>query len=165
MTEYFQSLAAYNRWMNQRLYAVCADIPDVERRRDRGAFFKSLHGTLNHLLYGDRAWFGRFIQRPFGPGVGEELYMDFEVLRTERELTDDEICTWSVTLDPAWLARPFTYTSKVDGKTLTRPTWLLVGHMFNHQTHHRGQLTTLLSQMGIDYGETDWPRMPHPAPG
>ena len=61
----FRTMAHYNRWMNERLYAVCAEIPDGERRRDRGAFFKSIHGTLNHLLLGDRLWMGRFLDRPF----------------------------------------------------------------------------------------------------
>ena len=157
---HYQLMAEYNRWMNGRLYAICADLSDDERGRDRGAFFKSVHGTLNHLYYGDQAWFGRFTQRPLVAKIGHEFFATFEELRAARKLLDDEIVAWAVTLAEEWLHSPFTYKSSVDGKTRTLPAWLLVVHMFNHQTHHRGQLTTLLMQMGIDPGETDIPWLP-----
>jgi uncharacterized damage-inducible protein DinB len=159
-SRYFQTLAQYNRWMNQRFYAVCADIPDDTRRKDLGAYFRSIHGTLNHLLYGDRSWLGRFIGQPFNAAIGEELYADFDELRRERDITDQQLIAWTGQLTPEWLAQPFTYTSKVDKKTFTQPSWLLVIHMFNHQTHHRGQLTTLFNQLGHKYGSTDIPRLP-----
>jgi len=73
---------------------------------------------------------------------------------------DDEIVAWAQTLSEDWLQSPSTYTSSVDGKTRTLPTWVLVVHMFNHQTHHRGQLTTLLKQLGVDPGITDIPWLP-----
>jgi uncharacterized damage-inducible protein DinB len=147
--------------MNQKLYAICAEIPDGERKQDRGAFFKSIHGTLNHLLYGDRTWMERFTQKPFSSRrIGGELYSDFEQLRQEREQLDQEILVWTKTLLAEWLAQPFEYTSNVDSKTRILPAWTLVTHLFNHQTHHRGQLTTLLSQMGHDPGITDLPWMP-----
>ncbi|HEY9806574.1 MAG TPA: DinB family protein [Candidatus Obscuribacterales bacterium] len=108
-------MAAYNQWMNQRLYAVCAEISDAERKQDRGAFFKSIHGTLNHLLYGDRAWLGRFINQPFAPKViGQELYSDFAELRQAREICDREIMDWAKRVSQAWLEQSFTYTSNVD---------------------------------------------------
>jgi uncharacterized damage-inducible protein DinB len=158
---YCQLMAQYNQWMNQKLYAICAEIPDEERKQDRGAFFKSIHGTLNHLLEGDRIWVGRFTGKPLSSRkLGEELYSDFEQLRQEREQFDQEILDWAKTLSAEWLAQPFEYTSKVDGKTRTLPTWVLVTHLFNHQTHHRGQLTTLLSQMGHDPDVTDLPWLP-----
>jgi len=62
---YARTMARYNSWMNTRLYDCCAAIPDAERKRDVGAFFKSIHGTLNHLLLGDRVWMGRFTGKPF----------------------------------------------------------------------------------------------------
>jgi uncharacterized damage-inducible protein DinB len=157
---YYTTMATYNHWMNQNLYALCAEIPDELRKADRGAFFKSIHGTLNHLLYGDRAWLGRFVGQPYYRKMGEDLYADFAELRLQREITDREILEWAETLSPEWLSQPFTYHSNVYGKTRILPTWLLVTHMFNHQTHHRGQLTTLLSQMGYDPGITDLPWMP-----
>ncbi|MCU0523462.1 MAG: DinB family protein [Elainella sp. Prado103] len=156
----YATLAEYNQWMNQKLYAVCAEVPDEVRRRDQGAFFKSIHGTLNHLLFGDRIWLGRFLSQPFAGKIGEELYADFAQLRQEREITDQQILGWAHQLTATWLNRSLTYTSGVDGKTRTLPNWLLVTHLFNHQTHHRGQLTTLLSQLGYDVGITDLPWMP-----
>ena len=87
--DYATAMAAYNRWMNERLYAVCAEIPDAERKRDRGAFFKSIHGTLNHILVGDKLWLGRFLDEPFPvESLDQELYADFDALRAERERTD-----------------------------------------------------------------------------
>jgi uncharacterized damage-inducible protein DinB len=154
-------MAAYNRWMNERLYELCAGIPDAERKRDRGAYFRSVHGTLNHLLYGDRAWMSRFTGRDLGwQGPADELYADFGELRAARAHLDELIEGWTQRVDEEWLGRDFTYTSRIDGRTRTLPAWVLVAHMFNHQTHHRGQLTTLLSQMGIDPGVTDLAWLP-----
>ncbi|MEM9807946.1 MAG: DinB family protein [Cyanobacteria bacterium P01_D01_bin.56] len=83
----------------------------------------------------------------------------FTALRAEREALDIRIIDWVSALDPIWLDEEQTYQSKVDGKICTIPCWALVTHMFNHQTHHRGQVTTLLSQMGLDIGSTDIPFM------
>ena len=156
-----RTMGAYNRWMNERLYETCAGLSDNERKRDRGAFFKSIHGTLNHLLYGDRAWMSRFLGRDLGwNGPADELYAGFEDLRRARAELDRLIEEWAARLEERWLAQDFTYTSRIDGRTRTFPAWLLVTHMFNHQTHHRGQLTTLLSQLGVDPGVTDLPWLP-----
>lgn len=158
---YCQMMAEYNQWMNQKLYRVCAEISDEERRRDRGAFFKSIHGTLNHLLFGDLVWMSRFTGKSLaGVMVDQELYSDFEKLRSEREHMDQEILSWAADLSSSWLAQTLTYTSGIDHQTRTIPIWILVTHLFNHQTHHRGQLTTLLSQMGHDPGVTDLPWLP-----
>jgi uncharacterized damage-inducible protein DinB len=157
---HYQLMAEYNRWMNGKLYAICADMSDADRRRDRGAFFKSVHGTLNHLYHGDQAWFGRFTHRPMVARIGHEFFATFEELRSAHEKLDNEIVAWTNTLSEDSLRSPTTYTSNVDGKTRTLPTWVLVVHMFNHQTHHRGQLTTLLMQLGIDPGATDIPWLP-----
>jgi uncharacterized damage-inducible protein DinB len=159
--EFARTLAHYNRWMNQRIFALCAEIPDGERRRDRGAFFGSIHRTLDHLVYADLAFLSRFTgDPPEVPPLGVELYADFEVLRAVRERLDARLVAWAESLSEEWLASPHTYTSNVDRKTRTLPSWILVAHLFNHQAHHRGQLTTLLSQQGLDYGSTDLPFMP-----
>jgi uncharacterized damage-inducible protein DinB len=157
---YYELMAEYNHWMNQKLYALCAEISDEIRKQDRGAFFKSIHGTLNHLLFGDRVWLGRFTGQPFAAQMGQELYADFAELRREREKTDQFLLKWTQTLTEDWLQQSFQYTSGVDKKTRVLPTWILVTHMFNHQIHHRGQLTTLLSQLGYDPGITDLPWLP-----
>ncbi|MFI5215871.1 MAG: DinB family protein [Candidatus Limnocylindria bacterium] len=142
--------------MNERLYALCADLSDEERKRDRQAFFRSIHGTLNHLLLTDRLWLGRFREKPLSfARLDQELYADFGALRRERGETDAAITSWVATLSDAQLAAPFTYTSYSNPKLRTLPLWLPVTHLFNHQTHHRGQLTTLLMQAGRDPGVTD----------
>ena len=158
---YGQLMAQYNEWMNARLYALCATLPDAELRKDRGAFFHSIYATLNHIAYGDLAFLSRFTGNPsVVPEPGADLFGTFSLLRAQREALDQRLLDWSASLSPAWLAEPLTYTSKIDGKTRTVPKWVLVTHMFNHQTHHRGQVTTLLSQMGLDVGTTDIPYMP-----
>lgn len=155
-----QLMAQYNEWMNSRMYALCASLPDAELRKDRGAFFKSIYATLNHIAYGDLAFLSRFTGNPsVVPEPGADLFGEFGLLRTERAALDRRILVWSESLSPSWLAELLTYESKIDGKTRTVPKWVLVTHMFNHQTHHRGQVTTLLSQMGLDVGATDIPFM------
>lgn len=156
-----RDMAFYNRWMNRRLYAVCAELSDAERREDRGAFFKSIHGTLNHLLLADRLWLGRFLGEPFlVDSLDQELYHEFDALRSAREETDEGIVRWAATLTDDSLAGTLRYTSTVNPAPRRYEMWLAVAHFFNHQTHHRGQLTALLSQCGKDYGVTDLIRLP-----
>lgn len=158
---YYQLMAEYNLWMNQKIYAICSNIPDEKRKQDLGAFFKSIYGTLNHLLYGDKVWMGRFTNNPFSVKViAQELYADFDTLKAQRENTDQEILEWSKHLDTEWLSQEFKYTSNVDNKHRILPNWVLVTHMFNHQTHHRGQVTTLIKQLGYNPGDTDIPWLP-----
>lgn len=156
-----QLMATYNDWMNTRLYSLCASLSDEELSKDRGAFFKSIYSTLNHIAYGDLAFLSRFTGAPsVVPEPGVDLFGTFSRLRAEREALDERILRWSVSLSTAWLAEPLTYTSKIDDRARTIPKWVLVAHMFNHQTHHRGQVSTLLSQMGLDIGPTDISFMP-----
>ena len=159
--EYCRTMARYGHWMNERLYALVADLPDEERKRDRGAFFGSMQATLNHLLWGDRMWLGRFVGKPCtAPAFGADLYADFAELRRERENTDRDLVDWAGSVTAAWLASTLTYASAVDGRTREMPAAVAAIHLFNHGTHHRGQLTTLLKQAGIDPGPTDLPCLP-----
>ena len=160
--EWLDALARYNRWMNDKLYALAATLSDEARKHDCGAFFKSIHGTLNHLLLADRVWLARFtgVAIPsdlIGPGgirsLDQELYADFEELRRERALTDEDLSAWIAGLTPQRLAAPLVYTRR--GGRQESPLWWAVAHLFNHQTHHRGQITTLLTQQGCDPGVTD----------
>ena len=154
--DFARTFARYNRWMNERLYAVCAGIDDAERKRDAGAFFKSIHGTLNHLLVADRVWMGRFEGPPWVPtSLAQELYGDFGELRKARAVMDARIDAWAATLGAEELDGTLHYQSIVNPQPRSCPMALAVAHFFNHQTHHRGQLTTLLSQRGIDPGVTD----------
>jgi uncharacterized damage-inducible protein DinB len=153
---YTRTMQSYNRWMNDRLYDCCGKLSDEERKRGVGAFFKSIHGTLNHLLLADRIWLGRFTGIPFVvKSLNQELYSDFAQLRSERMATDVAISDWSSSLAEADLAGELLYISVVNPKPRRLPLWVAVTHFFNHQTHHRGQLTTLLVQHGIDPGVTD----------
>jgi uncharacterized damage-inducible protein DinB len=156
MKEQFQTLCRYNRWMNEKLYAVCATMPDELRRENRGAFFKSVHGTLNHILLADRVWLGRFTGVPFSaPSLDYELYADFDELWRQRRQTDSEIEAWLNALNEEQLAAPFSYRTMINPQEITQPLWQAALHFFNHQTHHRGQLTTLMEQTGYDSGVTD----------
>ena len=154
-------LAQYNQWMNVKLYEMCFKLSENDLREDRGAFFGSIYLTLNHITYGDLAFLSRFTGNPVEvPELGVELAPSFEILKAKREALDIRIVDWASTLEREWLDQEQTYKSKVDGKVRTVPRWVLVTHMFNHQTHHRGQVTTLLSQLELDIGSTDIPFMP-----
>src|SRR5262249_10308181 len=167
VVEPYAVLARYNAWMNQKLYDAADAMSDEDRRRDLGAFFHSLHGTLNHLVLTDRAWLARFTNDPgvlrsldgtmpeFSGRLDQELYGDFLTLRREREKTDADIVTWAQSLTPETLAAPISYYSVAYERTYEHPLWWAVTHFFNHQTHHRGQATTLLVQLGCDPGTTE----------
>ena len=160
--DYCVLMARYAQWMNTRLFAVAAAMSDNERRRDRGAFFGSIHETCNHLLWGDRIWMSRFTRAPYvvrNYGLG--LLEDFAMLARERTATDASILEWASSLQARWLDGALTYTSAMDGRERTLPRSLAVVHLFNHGTHHRGQLTTLMVQAGLDPGVTDLPFTPN----
>ena len=160
---YVQRMAHYNRWQNENLYGAADRLPAEERGRERGAFFGSIHKTLSHLLWGDRSWMGRFTDLP-RPEVGipgsVTLYPDWDNLKSERAAFDQKILGWADTIDDAWLAADQTYFSGAIGRDVTKPRWVLVTHMFNHQTHHRGQVHCMLTQAGGRPSDTDLPFMP-----
>src|SRR2546421_9913584 len=134
-TEWLRMMAGYNRWMNEKLYAICATLSDEERKRDREAFFRSIHGTLNHLLLTDRGWLGRFRGDPWTfRSLDQELYADFAELRRERSVTDASIEEYVGALTTDRLSKDFTYTT-YGGKTFTHALGPALVHVFNHQTH------------------------------
>lgn len=154
----FQTMARYNAWMNGKLYDAAAALSDEERKADRGAFFRSVHDTLDHIVLGDRVWMNRLSGSAHPvKKIGERLFDDFGELRAARDALDREILGWTAGLTVEWLAEPLTWTSMIYDKTFSYPRWGMVQHMFNHQTHHRGQTTTLLKQAGLDVGVTDMP--------
>ena len=159
--EYCQLLARYNHWMNERLYAVVSEFRDDERTCDRGAFFGSMHRTLNHILWGDRIWLARFTGQAYAVSAfGADLYANFAELARERAVTDTAILDWTGQLTPASLAGMLEYRSASDGRMRRLAKWIAVTHLFQHATHHRGQLATLIKQAGGDPGTTDLPWMP-----
>jgi uncharacterized damage-inducible protein DinB len=160
-------MAAYNQWMNARLYEAAAKLPVAELTRERGAFFGSILGTLNHLAVGDTIWLKRFAAHPSNPGaldpvrslpqptaLNQVLFTDLADLKARRDLLDQAIIGWAVALTDADLAHVLEYTNSKGIRGHKRLA-SLVTHFFNHQTHHRGQVTTLFSQAGIDVGVTD----------
>lgn len=147
--------------MNESVYAAAATLTDEQRKRDLGAFFKSIHGTLDHILWGDTAWMGRFRQQPVSlPKSGTILFESFDELRSARAERDRDILEWARTVTPEWLAGTTTWTSVMYARTFHHPNFALAAQLFNHQTHHRGQVTTLLMQLGVDPGVTDIPLLP-----
>lgn len=159
--DYARLMARYNRWMNENLYAASAKLTDAQRKEDRGAFFKSLHGTLEHLMWADLAWMYRFTGRSIdGLDPKSPRFADFETMQRERIALDGEIDRWVETITPEWLASEFRYFSKAYDRHFEWPAWICLTHFFNHETHHRGQVTTLLKQYGVDPGVTDLPMMP-----
>jgi len=160
---YVQRMARYNRWQNENLYGTADTLSDAERRRERGAFFGSIHQTLSHLLWGDRMWMSRFTDVPKPPGGIPEsvsLYSDWDGLKTERKSFDQMTLNCADSVDPAWLNADQTFYSVASKSEWTHPRWVLVTHMFNHQTHHRGQVHSMLTQAGGKPSDTDLTFMP-----
>lgn len=161
-TQWVGALARYNRWMNDKLYGLAEKMSDEARKRDCGAFFRSIHGTFNHLLIADKVWLGRFTGAAVPEGfmgpdgirsLDQELHSDFEALRRARTATDEVLSAWVSELTDERLGAPLVFMRR--GQRNETPLWWAVSHVFNHQTHHRGQVTTLFTQLGIDPGVTD----------
>lgn len=160
-SDYVRTMASYNRWQNESLYGSAGTLTDAQRKEPRGAFFGSIHGTLNHLLWGDQMWMSRFAgtalpkgQRPADSTAERETW---DELKAARIAFDGVIVTWADKLDPKWLEGDLTWLSGAAGREVTKPKWLLVTHLFNHQTHHRGQVHCMLTQCGAKPGVTDLP--------
>ena len=166
--ENYRFMARYNRWMNQRLYAACEQLTDAQRKANLGAFFKSIHMTLTHLVLADKMWLARFTVQgvdfaalqpallavPEGSNYTSDLHPDWTGLKATRDQLDAAIEQWLAEMQPEFLASTLRYANT---KSVPRahPAWQALTHFFNHQTHHRGQVTTLLSQSGVDMGTTD----------
>ena len=155
---YARTMAAYNAEMNRRLYAAADRLTDAERREDRGAFWSSIHGTLCHLVWGDRMWMSRFAGWPKPPvGLRDSATMieGWGALQAARVETDSSLTDWAATVDDAWLAGDLAWFSGAVQKELRRPRAFLLVHFFNHQTHHRGQAHAMLTAAGEKTGDTD----------
>ena len=159
-----QLMARYNRWQNRSLYTAADTLTDDRRRKDKGAFFGSIHTTLAHILWADRIWMSRFADTP--PTIPEDAqgkgpaYHDWDALKSDREAFDDVISNWTSNLSEAWLAADFTWTNSAETVTRTQPAWVLTTHLFNHATHHRGQAHAMLTSFGAAPEDTDIPFMP-----
>lgn len=163
----FKLFADYNRLMNQRIIESAGRLTDEQLKSDRGAFFKSVLGTLNHILVGDIIWLKRFGAHPASAKVLEylstlddpesldiPLFDDLKSLKAEREKIDEILINWIAGLSEDDLGDYLPYQNMA-AKPQMKLVGSLVSHLFLHQVHHRGQATTLLSQSGVDFGETD----------
>jgi uncharacterized damage-inducible protein DinB len=172
----FKLLADYNIWMNTKLYDAAATLSAAELVADKGAFFGSILGTLNHIVVADTVWLQRFAllssspqaphdaephaalagvcQLPTPTSLNALLFADLPELRQRRELLDAAISSWVAVLSDDDLSQNVQY-SNMKGTPQCKPLDSLLLHFFNHQTHHRGQASTLLFQAGVDVGETD----------
>ncbi|TFH21432.1 MAG: damage-inducible protein DinB [Myxococcales bacterium] len=162
--EYVRTLADYNRWQNESLYGAAAGLPEEERRRQRGAFFGSIHATLNHVLWADQIWMSRLVGStpPPAPNIAASTtqFERWEDLERERRAYDEVIVRWAEGVTAGSLEGELSWFSKAMGRDLTHPRWLLVTHMFNHQTHHRGQVHCMLTAAGRKPDDTDLPFKP-----
>ena len=150
MREHFLLFAEYNLWANARLYEVAATLDDVEYRKDRRGFFSSIHGTLNHILVGDRIWLSRLTGAGAAPTrLDAILYDDLGALRGARAEEDERIRATIAGLTEPRIAESFEYVNSA-GETFREPLAQILAHVFNHQTHHRGQAHDMLSQTGLE---------------
>lgn len=148
-SRYFLTLARYNAWANRRLYDAVGALGEVEYLKPRPSFFGSIHATLNHILVGDRLWIARIEERPPPPlALDQILYGDLTALRVARWAEDEHIINVVAGLERRRLDQDLVYAN-VKGERQRTPLRLVLGHFFNHQTHHRGQVHGLLSQTSV----------------
>jgi uncharacterized damage-inducible protein DinB len=155
---FVETMAAYNAEMNRRVYAAAQRLADHERRLPRGAFWGTIHGTLCHILWGDRMWMARFDgwEKPaVAIKDSAALFSAFDELQQARVEADEKISAWAARLSEAWLAGDMVWYSAAAGREMRMPRGLLVTHFFNHQTHHRGQAHALITAAGEQTGDTD----------
>ena len=156
MKDHYTTFAGYNAWANRRLYEAAASLTDGEYRADKGAFFKSMHGTLNHLLATDRIWMKRFTATGEAPDrLDAIVHQDFAGLRAAREAEDRRILDWIASLDDGALNGVIRYRRVSTPDEFVQPLKPALDHWFNHQTHHRGQAHMILTSLGKAAPELD----------
>lgn len=163
-----QLMSQYNQWMNQKVYQTAHELGEKKIKQDRGAFFGSLLATLNHIYVADIIWLRRFARHPKQyqslqhlpelanyTELNQTVADDLESLDKLRKELDNQIINWCQEIDPEDLESNLQYTD-TKGNPYNKNFGQLIHNLFNHQTHHRGQATTLISQEGLDLGVTDW---------
>ncbi|MGP8231811.1 MAG: DinB family protein [Methylovirgula sp.] len=148
MSAYWRMFAGYNAWANALVYEHAARLSDADYRADRGAFFKSVHGTLNHLLVADRIWMRRFTgEGEVVPRLDAILHESLADLRAARIREDERIMVFAAGLDAARLKAPLRYEAISSPAQIEQELETALAHFFNHQTHHRGQIHGLLTSL------------------
>ena len=155
---YVRMMTAYNAEMNRRLYDAAGRLTDEARRQERGAFWGSIHGTLAHLVWGDRQWMSHFdgwAKNKVSLGDSARDPRPFEALRADRVALDADLEAWAGRVRQDWLDGSLTWFSGAAGREVCKPLAILVPHFFNHQTHHRGQAHAMITAAGETTGDTD----------
>ena len=149
MKRHFMMFAAYNQWANSRIYDACADLSEEEFGRNTGAFFGSMMGTLNHILTADRVWMKRFTGEGDAPATLDAIiHRALPALRAAREAEDKRIVQWVDGLSDKAFTGRFSYMTVTDMRTISQRLSPALDHLFNHQTHHRGQAHMILTVLG-----------------
>lgn len=162
-TEYLQRMARYNRWQNESVYRAASSLNDHDRRLDRGSFFKSIHATLSHIIWADHVWMSRISDwalPDMGISRSVELFTDWDVLQRERKFADHRFISWADSASPDVVQGELTWFSGAMQKQMSMPKAVCIMQIFNHQTHHRGQVHAMLTSAGASLDDTDIPFMP-----
>jgi uncharacterized damage-inducible protein DinB len=142
-------MAGYNRWANERVYDAASELSEKEWQKDTGAFFGSMMGTLNHLVATDRIWMKRFTGLGEAPNALDAIVdRDFAGLRAARVKEDARIMEWVDALSEEEFQGRFTYVTMTDVRTVSQRIAPALAHLFNHQTHHRGQAHAIFTSLG-----------------
>jgi uncharacterized damage-inducible protein DinB len=161
--ELHQTFARYNSWMNGKLLDSCSQLRDDARKKPLSVPFGSLHGLWNHLLVADNIWLSRFEETPLPfkfRGLDRELYADWNELKTARTTLDGKICDFANGLNEERLSSILGWTPATSPTARQMPFWIVLAHFWNHQTHHRGQITCAMELLGADCGVTDLLMLP-----
>lgn len=143
---YFLMLTHYNQWANNKLFAVLEALSEAQLNQDCGAYFNSLIQTANHVLVGDFLWFERICGlQPSGYALDDVLYPDVQELIKVRKTHDQSLIDYVQVHDESAFHQPLTYIRR--NQTYTEPLIEVLAHMFNHQTHHRGQMHNMVFQL------------------
>ena len=156
--DYVLTMARHNMWQNESLILAADTLSDDDRKKDRGSFFGSIQKTFSHILWGDQLWLSRFsgTNAPDG-GIPESLvfFSGWKDFQRERARFDKVILDWARNVDPDWFVGDLTWYSGAMGRDVTTPKAMLAIQLFNHQTHHRGQIHAMLTSAGAKPGDTD----------
>ena len=158
--EYVQMMARYNQWQNRNLYGAADTVDDDARRMDRGAFFSSIHNTLAHILWGDTLWMSRFDGWQPPTDEGGIVIANWADLKQERMAADARFINWGERVQQNDLQGDLAWYSGALKCDLVKPRAVCVMQIFNHQTHHRGQVHAMLTAAGATPHDTDLPFIP-----
>ncbi len=161
--DYVLMMARYNQWQNDSLIDAANSLNDVQRKADRGSFFGSIQNTFSHILWADQLWLNRFAGTPAPKGgitQSVDQFADWGAFCSERKRFDAIMLEWAKNVEAKWFAGDLSWFSGAINRDITKPKTLLAIQLFNHQTHHRGQIHAMLTAAGARPGDTDVPFMP-----